>query len=434
MTPQIINDAIVLHGDVFQGCAQAMISALAAAGSGDVTIRLNSGGGDAIEGLAMASAIRAHPGVVTVRVEGIAASAASVIALAAVRLEMDQSALLMIHEPAGWMDFATSDEMAAGAAALAKISDSYAEIYRARMAAGTTIDQVRALMAAETWYTAAEAAATFGAIVLDAAAPAAIAAHDYTCYRRAPVELRAAARLRGWTSPQRRAAAIYPDASASHSEEGLMPRTTTQTTAPAAASPADPGSADAACRMMAGADLAALLGNAIDAAVTDTTDRAAVIDAMASAAGIDAGTVDQILAGEINCPPIERLRGFADVLDLSIEQMTAAGESDGCDYAAAGPAAEAVRTEAARIRSILAFAGDSQRALAEEIAFELPLVSVAQARKLLVAAAARPVVGGGRTYTRTSAPAAAARDIPDTPATRASALLALAGRTQKKDA
>lgn len=56
------------------------------------------------------------------------------------------------------------------------------------------------------------------------------------------------------------------------------------------------------------------------------------IKAMAAAAGIDESTVQQILSGQISCPPIERLEGFAEVLDVSVSSLQSAGESDGCDY------------------------------------------------------------------------------------------------------
>lgn len=86
-----------------------------------------------------------------------------------------------------------------------------------------------------------------------------------------------------------------------------------------------------------GERLAALLNRLIDAQIPDDADdedaeRARIIGEMAEAAGISASTVQQILDGEINCPPLDRLEGFARVLDSSLERLRSAAERDGCEY------------------------------------------------------------------------------------------------------
>lgn len=81
-----------------------------------------------------------------------------------------------------------------------------------------------------------------------------------------------------------------------------------------------------------GASLASFLNKQIDALEDDDTSRADIIAGMASAAGIDSGTVNSILSGSINCPPIRRLQGFAGYLDVSIDSVVSAAEKDGCDY------------------------------------------------------------------------------------------------------
>lgn len=79
-----------------------VILALAQIGNAnDVTIRLNSGGGIATEGSAIHSAIARHQGNVTIIVEGVAASAASIIAMAGDDVVMSLGAVMMIHDPAG---------------------------------------------------------------------------------------------------------------------------------------------------------------------------------------------------------------------------------------------------------------------------------------------------------------------------------------------
>ena len=53
---------------------------------------------------------------------------------------------------------------------------------------------------------------------------------------------------------------------------------------------------------------------------------------LARAAGISTGTVNQILNAEINCPPLRRLEGFAEVLGVSTDAVIRAAEGDGCNY------------------------------------------------------------------------------------------------------
>lgn len=83
-----------------------------------------------------------------------------------------------------------------------------------------------------------------------------------------------------------------------------------------------------------GEALGALLSEAVDAMVEadDDMSRSDVVAALADAAGISASTVNQILSGSINCPPLERLEAFAEVLDVSVSQMVSAAEEDGCTY------------------------------------------------------------------------------------------------------
>lgn len=81
-----------------------------------------------------------------------------------------------------------------------------------------------------------------------------------------------------------------------------------------------------------GASLARTLNNRIDEMEDDETSRADIIEGMGSAADISAGTVNDILAGDINCPPLERLEAFASFLDLSVDTLTAAAREDGCSY------------------------------------------------------------------------------------------------------
>lgn len=83
-----------------------------------------------------------------------------------------------------------------------------------------------------------------------------------------------------------------------------------------------------------GEGLANFLNDRIDQMADDDEDeRQAIIERMASEANISVSTVRQILAGQINCPPLNRLEGFARALEISVESMISVAETrDGCDY------------------------------------------------------------------------------------------------------
>lgn len=81
-----------------------------------------------------------------------------------------------------------------------------------------------------------------------------------------------------------------------------------------------------------GAELASTLESAIEDAMDEDENRADVVREMADAAGIEPNTVNNILNGEIQCPPENRLRGFADVLDVTLDTLMEAAREDGCSF------------------------------------------------------------------------------------------------------
>jgi len=120
-----------------------------------INLHLNSPGGDVFDGIAIRNALAQHPATVNVVVDGIAASIASVIATAGDTVTMASGSMLMVHDP--WaMVVGNASDMRGTADALDKMAESIAGFYAAR--AGTETDW-RAVMAAETWYTADEAVA-----------------------------------------------------------------------------------------------------------------------------------------------------------------------------------------------------------------------------------------------------------------------------------
>ncbi|MEO0681109.1 MAG: head maturation protease, ClpP-related [Pseudomonadota bacterium] len=162
-----------------------------------VRLIVNSGGGFAHEGAAMAASIRRH-GQVVAEVRGIAASAASLLVVAAQTVEMDRAAVMMIHEPAGFT-MGPADAHRKTAEDLDRLSAVYAADYAA--ASGQSAARVAAWMKDETWFSADDAVALgFADRVSEGPAPEPVARFDYTQFRRAPAELVTLARAKGWAT------------------------------------------------------------------------------------------------------------------------------------------------------------------------------------------------------------------------------------------
>jgi ATP-dependent protease ClpP protease subunit len=119
-----------------------------------IELHLNSPGGEAFEGIAIYNALKQHPAQVQVSVDSLAASIASVIAMAGDTITMATGSTMMIHEASG-IEIGNADELRAYADLLDVVSNNVAAIYAER--AGGTIESWRAAMRLETWYTAEEA-------------------------------------------------------------------------------------------------------------------------------------------------------------------------------------------------------------------------------------------------------------------------------------
>lgn len=128
--------------------AKRIGSALRAIGSRDVTVLINSPGGDFFEGLAIYNLLREHPHKVTVKVVGLAASAASVIAMAGDEIQVAKSGFLMIHN--AWsLVIGNRHDLRSAADVMDQFDASMADLYAA--AAGIEVKEAAAMMDAETW-------------------------------------------------------------------------------------------------------------------------------------------------------------------------------------------------------------------------------------------------------------------------------------------
>lgn len=144
-----------------------------------LTVRINSPGGEVFDGFAIYQALREWTGDVTVYVDGLAASIASVIAMAGKRVVMAGPAMLMIHDPYGYA-VGNSAELRKLAEVMDKVAGSIASAYVERT--GRPEADIRAEMAAETWFTADEAVALGFADAVDRTASVQ-ARHDLSRFR-----------------------------------------------------------------------------------------------------------------------------------------------------------------------------------------------------------------------------------------------------------
>lgn len=121
---------------------------------GIINIRINSPGGSVFDGMAIYNAIKQHSAKTVIYIDGLAASIASVIALAGDEVVMAENAFMMIHEPWGLV-IGPASEMRSEADLLDKLAGSLIKTYMA--ASDKDEKEIKKLMAAETWFDADEA-------------------------------------------------------------------------------------------------------------------------------------------------------------------------------------------------------------------------------------------------------------------------------------
>lgn len=191
--------------------------------SGDITVRINSGGGLATEGQAIYTMLQDWPGKVTVIVDGVAASAASLIAMAGDEIVMRLGSWMLIHDPATpWTDGrGTEDDHQKMASLLGTISGAYADIYAAR--SGKTRDEARDVMKVETVLDGPMAVEQGFATSYDGATQAAAAAtFDYRIYANAPQDVREASKSLGRAPGKAAVMAIFAGQSRIHKGGPVM--------------------------------------------------------------------------------------------------------------------------------------------------------------------------------------------------------------------
>jgi ATP-dependent Clp endopeptidase proteolytic subunit ClpP len=123
-------------------------------GAKELKLRINSPGGDVFDGLAIHNMVARFQGKVTVTIDGLAASIASLIAMAGNVVQMPTNAMMFVHNPFALVR-GTANDMADMAAMLDKVKSQMVQTYA--MKTGQTLEKLTALLDAQTWLTAGEA-------------------------------------------------------------------------------------------------------------------------------------------------------------------------------------------------------------------------------------------------------------------------------------
>ena len=184
--------------DVFGANARSFVKDLKAIGDVSVlNVHINSPGGDVFEGNTIYNLLKNHKATVNVFVDGLAASIASVIAMAGDKIIMPKNSMMMIHDPAMFA-FGTAEDMKKNADVLDKVKQTLVAAYQAKT--GLNEAEIKTLMADETWFTADEAVAMkFADEVQEEVSIA--AAFDLETFKNCPPGFRAAMASVGGAKP-----------------------------------------------------------------------------------------------------------------------------------------------------------------------------------------------------------------------------------------
>lgn len=152
---------------------------------GNLNIYINSGGGSVFAGIAIYNMLKRHKGHKTVYVDGLAASIASVIALAGDRVVVPSNSFFMIHKP--WtIAIGDSNDFLKMAEDLEQFEKGILNVYEENLVEGASMDEVKAMVNAETWLTGEEAAQYFNIEVGEENTIAASASDFFEKYKKVP--------------------------------------------------------------------------------------------------------------------------------------------------------------------------------------------------------------------------------------------------------
>lgn len=179
---------LYFYGEIVGGCGEKwsdedacpsdVANLLKTVDGKDLNIYLNSPGGNVFAGIAIYNMLRRHKGKKTCYVDGLAASIASVILMAGDEIIMPQNSMIMIHKPSCLM-CGNADDMRKMAADLDRAQEAIEGIYKTKLHENVTIEEIKNLMDAETWFTASEAQEIFNLSVIQANKAVAYAGKEF---------------------------------------------------------------------------------------------------------------------------------------------------------------------------------------------------------------------------------------------------------------
>lgn len=156
----------------------------------NLNIYINSGGGSVFAGIGIYNMLKRHKAQKTVYVDGVAASIASVIALAGDRVIIPANAFLMIHKP--WTaGIGNANDFRKLADDLDRIETGIMNIYKENLKEGVDLEQIQQMVDAETWLNGEQAAEYFNIEVGESVSAVACTSEYFENYRKTPHELMA---------------------------------------------------------------------------------------------------------------------------------------------------------------------------------------------------------------------------------------------------
>jgi ATP-dependent Clp protease, protease subunit len=155
----------------------------------NLNVYINSAGGSVFAGTNIYAMLKRHEATVTVHIDGVAASIASIIAMAADKIVMYENAYLMIHKPmvGAW---GNAHELRKAADTLDALENGLVNAYEGKLAEGANIEDVRAMVDAETWLDGKTAAKYFDIELLGASEAVASGSEFLNEYKSIPEELK----------------------------------------------------------------------------------------------------------------------------------------------------------------------------------------------------------------------------------------------------
>lgn len=239
----IVDGQMLLYGYVgdnlwFDGFTDKEVVEALSELEGDITVRINSGGGSVWAGNAIYNALKNHDGKVTIHIDAVAASAASIIAMAGDEIVVSEASFFMIHN-AATLSWGNKEVHEKTIKMLERIDRQAVKLYARK--SGMDEEEIAGLMAAETWFDADEAIESgladriAGSETENETDDGEATAFDYRVYQNAPEPLVALAHNRAWTfsAPDGAGQSVAaPQANASK-ENMKMPKATTAVKHPA---------------------------------------------------------------------------------------------------------------------------------------------------------------------------------------------------------